>query len=1580
MGCIIQIKIGDQIITLDPNANISPGSQEFLINTLDINKLKALYANIKNDSDFKPVKAYDKGLVQQGEGLYDLALKDGEKGNWLSPMSVLSETKDPEQRKALAAYVASLDGSDVLTSGNFLLDPKNAHKLSPYSQNDIRNLAFTGSSNAQITLYNRLTGVPGMETLRISIAKADNILNRSIAKPSGIYLRPDNIVQIVVPDLPEYYIHGVSDEGGVTKSNLTKAGLNAVRDAILHELTHAVFSEVYIADPLFRNAINDLHKRFIDYLADKNEVSTTNIRAAYADPHEFLSDMFINRNLQASLNDLISKDRIYQSLGRRDLYKFLIDKLPTKYKDAESSLKDALAIMTDSIPTGVLNDTFEKRIRDYIDESDKTNLFFMPKNTSREGIIEHTSPNDQYDSIWSMNARAYRIQKAYLERTTFNKETGAYSLKDAYYDDAIDNPTNYQIDRLYKQDLVLIPWLRYNKVAGANSGNWVEQGVVTKKVGKEFKPVIEDGKLKVVDVERDEKGNIKQTLQGFTIEQRVKHVPVMYANNKIGKVVVAKVGLDESAGDKDFDGYNTVSIPYEFIKGIRKYNWNYFDHNKDYQSELNSLKAELKQTTFKDGVENKWDKSAVLKRAIANIEGDEALGKEGYLKKAARIKAELAQLHNEYAFNHTTSDGEAKTFTKNITLEDYQKLGYSEKNIGASSFAEPASYDESGNLISGGGKFYAKPIKGGKFIAEPSPNFFNILWQDELGKEFAKTSKDVSEAVVKGDMIRIHTTRKEGEGEDAATVNRYEWLPVYQRVANGVLVGTQNGKGLIVRFDNIDAYAKNIRTEAWSNLLLKQKDVLDNFEDAYYLPKEEGSKYSKVNTDVVKFRGMKFDPDFEPTEDTSEADALNRFNKNQEKYVLPYIKPNQSFVKVGRRFVDLQKKVKDYQSLELVLAKTSEGLMTLRETSTGVFKIDYVRFADTINEGDNYGKELLFHVEDMSEVSKLWKEYTEQKKLIEDNKDEPLYENTGSKKNPTWKRTDHDINTDPRNVRDWYELYDEISSKNISRLSKGDMIGIKMDIEGVEAKYYWRKVLRVLDDGRVAIAAHRENTIKYDSGAIGKAGLYIKYVKPEDVAKIAYRFGEVKSEEVDGEKVFTNEFHQDILDRRAKLIENASRDLDYDDFKFRDKKVAVNYNTKIKETSDWSQRYVPLTSKLLDPDSEGEPQFLNRKLEAVDEKDAIWVMAKTKGDQVMWAIRGLASNSKYFGADKILNKAGKYTKVKPAMLDNIMAGDWVMKTYTDKKGKERQWAYLVDRVEGGKIYIIHKDMQARPVDTRQITAIRLSDRNEALFNKTFGKWKRADGIKKLLEADEPKVKASLDMPHKTPQESRRALYEIGNRLEAMNPDVKLNYVDQAEVNHILRQTGFDYSNARAFVMDNEVFINTDKASVSDVIHEYAHLFMHSLKFDNPGLYDSIISSTRENPRYDQIARQYKHLANESDVNEEVFVTLLGEYMKGSLRSQAFTKVDANKDILVQLGQYTRDKLDHLLAGPESISDVQPTEILNMRLQDVMSMVGDRVINNRIGNVDDSSLEFGHDVESMKAELKKRGLLTETCYG
>ena len=67
---------------------------------------------------------------------------------------------------------------------------------------------------------------------------------------------------------------------------------------------------------------------------------------------------------------------------------------------------------------------------------------------------------------------------------------------------------------------------------------------------------------------------------------------------------------------------------------------------------------------------------------------------------------------------------------------------------------------------------------------------------------------------------------------------------------------------------------------------------------------------------------------------------------------------------------------------------------------------------------------------------------------------------------------------------------------------------------------------------------------------------------------------------------------------------------------------------------------------------------------------------------------------------------------------------------------------------------------------------------------------------------------------------------IVNKIKELSPETQVVFITDEEIPNIPNK---DFSNSKAFKIRNTIFINVNKASTNDLIHEYGHLYINVLK-------------------------------------------------------------------------------------------------------------------------------------------------------
>jgi|GEM_PF-4428806 len=74
-------------------------------------------------------------------------------------------------------------------------------------------------------------------------------------------------------------------------------------------------------------------------------------------------------------------------------------------------------------------------------------------------------------------------------------------------------------------------------------------------------------------------------------------------------------------------------------------------------------------------------------------------------------------------------------------------------------------------------------------------------------------------------------------------------------------------------------------------------------------------------------------------------------------------------------------------------------------------------------------------------------------------------------------------------------------------------------------------------------------------------------------------------------------------------------------------------------------------------------------------------------------------------------------------------------------------------------------------------------------------------------------------------------------------------MSQTELNDFGKQNNINIKNARAFIYNGDIYINSSNANVSDVFHEMSHIFLGVLKAKYPDSYQAIIAKYQESPKF-----------------------------------------------------------------------------------------------------------------------------------
>ena len=179
------------------------------------------------------------------------------------------------------------------------------------------------------------------------------------------------------------------------------------------------------------------------------------------------------------------------------------------------------------------------------------------------------------------------------------------------------------------------------------------------------------------------------------------------------------------------------------------------------------------------------------------------------------------------------------------------------------------------------------------------------------------------------------------------------------------------------------------------------------------------------------------------------------------------------------------------------------------------------------------------------------------------------------------------------------------------------------------------------------------------------------------------------------------------------------------------------------------------------------------------------------------------------------------------------------------------------------------------------------------------------------------------------------------------------------------------SNLKAYTSNGEYFINTDKASISDPLHEFLHIVLASMKFSNPKEYRTMVESVSSHPLFSEVSLNYQE-AN-LDILEETFIRLFSQTVTHEIsQSGVFTEDSFNN--AVKLG------ITNMLGLSTSLEDEYSYELLDTELKEILTKFGSSLIENSDSLYNKENSINMIATSSTIRQLLKSGELKEECNG
>ena len=151
-----------------------------------------------------------------------------------------------------------------------------------------------------------------------------------------------------------------------------------------------------------------------------------------------------------------------------------------------------------------------------------------------------------------------------------------------------------------------------------------------------------------------------------------------------------------------------------------------------------------------------------------------------------------------------------------------------------------------------------------------------------------------------------------------------------------------------------------------------------------------------------------------------------------------------------------------------------------------------------------------------------------------------------------------------------------------------------------------------------------------------------------------------------------------------------------------------------------------------------------------------------------------------------------------------------------------------------------------------------------------GIWSKDIPIKLKKES---RVLMPNDYKNQSKKASKKVLTSLIQSVSSVFPNVQIEMVSTNEI-MLDVELGEAYASAKGFVKDGIVYFNTDKMTLDTPIHEFGHLYIETIKENDPNLYKQIMHESLKHELAPEVSSTYPELKGD-DLAEEIFVTALG---------------------------------------------------------------------------------------------------------
>lgn len=225
------------------------------------------------------------------------------------------------------------------------------------------------------------------------------------------------------------------------------------------------------------------------------------------------------------------------------------------------------------------------------------------------------------------------------------------------------------------------------------------------------------------------------------------------------------------------------------------------------------------------------------------------------------------------------------------------------------------------------------------------------------------------------------------------------------------------------------------------------------------------------------------------------------------------------------------------------------------------------------------------------------------------------------------------------------------------------------------------------------------------------------------------------------------------------------------------------------------------------------------------------------------------------------------------------------------------------------------------------------------------------------------------------KDSRLTKYSVSdsNEIVGMLADVvKSKYNTEVNFVHtydVAKMGNPDLLKAAAFATKDGIFINMDKASIEEPVHEVLHLILATMKASDAETYYKLVNSVQYHPLFKEISKSYDEINTER--LEETFVKLLSQtFRKNILKEGVYNEPAFNRAM--------KQSISDLMDLSEDLTWEDSFDILGKSINDTLFDFGSKLVDNEESLIDRKSVSYMFDISGKIKKLLDDGKLEQKC--